>query len=158
MNVYVKFNKSPIIDDLNKWLYKNKLAVNGVFVWDIGIYNNWIILTTNLRTHKEVEQFINDFNNKTKIFKIVDVLKSSKVRTIDFYYSFFYAYCSKELKNIADTMRPNTILTEQEKEVIKNECNIIPIQYNNMLDFVNVVVENFYEVKKNGELKNENNN
>lgn len=159
MNVYVKFNKSPVIDDLNKWLYKNKLAVNGVFVWDIGIYNNWIILTTNLRTHKEVEQFINDFNNKTKIFKIVDFVKSPKVRTIDFYYSFFYSYCSKELKNIADTMRPNTILSDQEKEVVKNECNIIPIQYNNMLDFVNVMVENFYEVKKNdGELKNENNN
>lgn len=158
MNVYVKFNKSPIIDGLNKWLYKNKLAINGVFVWDIGIYNNWIILTTNLRTHKEVEQFINDFNNKTKIFKIVDFVKSPKVRTIDFYYSFFYVFCSKELKTIADNMRPNTVLTEQEKEVIKNECNIIPIQYNNMLDFVNVVVNNFYEVKKNGELKNENNN
>lgn len=158
MNVYVKFNKSPIIDGLNKWLYKNKLAVNGVFVWDIGIYNNWIILTTNYRTHKEVENFINNFNSNTKIFKIVDVVKSSKVKNIDFYYSFFYAYCSKELKNIADGMRPNTVLTEQEKEVIKNECNIIPIQYNNMLDFVNVVVNNFYEVKKNGELKNENNN
>lgn len=155
MNVYVKFNKSPVIDDLNKWLYKNKLAVNAVFVWDIAIYNNWIILTTNLRTYKEVEKFINDFNNKTKIFKIVDVLKSSKVKTIDFYYSFFYSFCSKELKNIADTMRPNTVLTEQEKEVIKNELNIIPIQYNNMLDFIDVMVNNFFEVKKNGELKND---
>lgn len=157
MNVYIKFNKSPVIDDLNKWLYKNKLAVNAVFVWDMTIYNNWIILTTNLKTHKEVENFINGFNSKTKIFKIVDVVKSSKVRTIDFYYSFFYAFASKELKEIADTMRPSTVLTEQEKQVIQNECNIIPIKYNNMLDFIDVMVENFYEAKKNGELKNDNN-
>lgn len=157
MNVYVKFNKSPVIDDLNKWLYKNKLAINAVFVWDIGIYNNWIILTTNFRKYKEVENFINDFNSKTQIFKIVDVVKSSKVRAIDFYYSFFYAYASKQLKDIADKMRPSTVLTEQEKDIIKNECNIIPIQYSNMLDYVQVIVDNFYKTKLNGELKNDNN-
>ena len=154
INVYVKFNKSPVIDDLNKWLYKNKLAVNAVFVWDICIYNNWIILTTNLRTHKECEQWINDFNSKTKIFKIVDVVKSSKVKNIDFYYSFFYAFASKELQNIVDRMRPSTILSEQEKEVIQNECNIIPVQYSNMLDYSQVIVDNFYKTKlNNGELK-----
>ena len=155
MNVYVKFNKCPVIDDLNKWLYKNKLAVNAVFVWDMTIYNNWIILTTNFKKHKEVENFINVFNSKTQIFKIVDVVKSSKVRYTDFYYSFFYAYASKELKDIVDKMRPSSILTEQEKDIIQNECNIIPIQYNNMLDFVDVIVNNFYTSKLNGELKND---